>query len=54
MAKRKYKVTSPEGSAYAGVEEGEEVTLELDDERELALIAAGWLEHAQKPKEAKQ
>jgi transcription elongation GreA/GreB family factor len=52
MAKRKYTVSSPEGAAFTGAEEGEEVTLELDEERETALVAAGWLEHDKKAKEA--
>lgn len=44
MAKKRYKVGSPEGAAYAGVDVGELVDMELTDETEQALLAAGWLE----------
>jgi len=50
MAKRKYTVSSPEGAAWATgqaggvpVEEGAELTLELDADQETAMVAAGWL-----------
>lgn len=43
MAKHKYEVTSPEGAEFAGAAVGDEVTLELGDEQETALLAAGWL-----------
>jgi transcription elongation GreA/GreB family factor len=43
MAKT-YKVASPEGAARYGAEEGEQVELDLPDEEETAVVAAGWLE----------
>jgi hypothetical protein len=44
MSKR-YKITSEEGAQRYGSEVGETVELDIKDE-ELAVIAAGWLEHA--------
>lgn len=41
----KYKIASQEGAQRYGTEIGEIVDLEIKDE-ELAVIAAGWLEHA--------
>ena len=52
MAKKKYTVSSPEGAEYAGVEQGETVTLDLSEREETAVIAAGWISHETKPKEA--
>ncbi len=61
MTKKNYVVSSPEGANFArdgetGIapDEGTTVTLELPEETETALLAAGWLEHDKKPKEAKQ
>lgn len=50
MAKKKYTVGSPEGAQFAGigVAVGDEVHMELPDEQELALLAAGWLEEPKK------
>lgn len=49
MAKNSYRVTSPEGAAWASapgsvVAVGDSIEKELDDEKEQALLAAGWLE----------
>jgi hypothetical protein len=46
MAKKTYTVASPEGAQRYGAEEGEEVELDLPDEEETAVVAAGWLEPA--------
>jgi len=54
MAKKDYLVTSEEGAAWAGVEEGETVSLDLDPERELPLVAAGWLEPVAKKETPKK
>lgn len=43
MTSKAYRVSSPEGAAWAGVEEDETIEVELEDDRETALIAAGWL-----------
>ena len=48
MTKRVYKITSDEGAQRYGAEVGATVELDIPDE-ELAVIAAGWLEHAAKP-----
>jgi hypothetical protein len=45
MATHKYKVASEEGAQRYGAEVGQTVELDIKDE-ELAVIAAGWLEHA--------
>jgi hypothetical protein len=51
MASKSYVVASQEGAVYAGVEEvGAEVELEISEDEELALVAAGWLEPATKQK----
>lgn len=56
MAKKRYTVSSPEAVDYLrrdhGIEaeEGSEVSLDLEEEPETALVAAGWLEHAQRAK----
>jgi hypothetical protein len=47
MAKKTYTVASPEGAARYASEEGEQVELDLTDEEETAVVAAGWLEPAQ-------
>lgn len=52
MADSKYRVSSPEGAVWSGAEEGEEITRDLDDEQELALLAAGWLEKSSGAKKA--
>ena len=44
----KYKIASEEGAQRYGAEVGDTVELDIKDE-ELAVIAAGWLEHATKP-----
>jgi hypothetical protein len=44
MAKHSYKVASIEGAERYGAEVGDTVDLDIKDE-ELAVIAAGWLEH---------
>jgi hypothetical protein len=45
-----YKIASEEGAQrYAG-ELGQEVELELDEDQERAVIAAGWVEPAEKAK----
>jgi hypothetical protein len=43
MAKT-YTIASPEGAQRYGAEEGEQVELDLPDEEETAVVAAGWLE----------
>jgi hypothetical protein len=54
--KRAYIVSSQEGADFARRhageqhEVGDEVRLELEDGMELAVVAAGWLEHKAKPK----
>jgi hypothetical protein len=53
MAAKTYLVASPEGAAYTNAEEGSEVSLELSDSDELALLAAGWLEEPAKPTKPK-
>ena len=45
MATHKYKVASQEGAERYKAEVGDVVELDIQDE-ELAVIAAGWLEHA--------
>jgi hypothetical protein len=45
-----YKVASAEGAERFGVEVGEKVDLDIEPDVELPLIAAGWLEHTEKPK----
>ena len=47
MTKTAYKITSEDGAKRYGAEIGETVTLDIKDE-ELAVIAAGWIEHATK------
>lgn len=44
----KYKIASVEGAQRYGAEVGDVVDLDIKNE-ELAVIAAGWLEHAAKP-----
>jgi hypothetical protein len=39
-----YKVASDEGALRYGAEKGEQVELDLSDEEETAVVAAGWLE----------
>jgi len=59
MATKKFRVSSPEGAAWTGnalereVEEQETVELELSEDAERALIAAGWLEHETTKSKAK-
>ncbi len=48
MAKKTYVVASEEGANYTQALPGEEVDLDLEPDRELALIAAGWLEPPKK------
>lgn len=48
MTKTTYKIMSDEGAQRYGAEIGETVTLDIKDE-ELAVIAAGWIEHSTKP-----
>jgi hypothetical protein len=48
MAKHQYKIASQEAVDRYGHELGDTVELDIPDE-ELAVIAAGWLEHAAKP-----
>lgn len=50
---KQYKITSEEGAQRYGAELGETVNLDIKDE-ELAVIAAGWLEHATTQKSAKE
>ena len=38
-----YTITSPEGAARYGAEEGETIDLTLTDEEATAVIAAGWI-----------
>jgi hypothetical protein len=52
LATHKYKITSEEGAQRYGAEIGDTVDLDIKDE-ELAVIAAGWLEHVT-PKPAKE
>ena len=44
----RYKIASLEGAERYKAEVGDIVDLDIKDE-ELAVIAAGWLEHANKP-----
>lgn len=46
MSKTSYKITSEDGAAHYGAENGETVTLDISKDEELAVIAAGWIEHA--------
>jgi hypothetical protein len=48
----KYVIASEEGAQRYGAELGESVDLHLDHGEELAVVAAGWIEHDKKPKEA--
>jgi hypothetical protein len=48
-----YTVASEEGAQRYGVEVGEQVELDLDAKTERALLAAAWLEPANKKKEGK-
>lgn len=56
MAGKKYRVGSPEGAAWAAqtlgreVEQDESIELEINEDIERAVIAAGWLEHETKSK----
>jgi len=56
MAKKGYRVESPEGAAWAAsqtedeVEEGGSVELELTADQERAVVAAGWLSAEKKSK----
>lgn len=45
---KSYKIASEQGAERYGAEIGETVELDIPNE-ELAVIAAGWLEHAAKP-----
>lgn len=57
MASKRYALASPEGVAWAGSQyaEGDVIEVDLSDEQELALVAAGWLEHsAKKPTETEE
>ena len=49
-----YTIASEEGAQRYGAELGTEVELKLEEQEERAVIAAGWLEPATKPKEAKK
>lgn len=49
----KYKITSQEGADRYGAEIGTVVDLNIKDE-ELAVVAAGWLEHVTPAKPAKE
>lgn len=44
--KKRYRIGAPEGAEWIGSEAvvGDEVELDLQEEQERALIAAGWLE----------
>lgn len=53
MSKTSYTVASPEGAEHYQAEVGATVELDLDAREERAVIAAGWLNEAKKPKEAK-
>lgn len=46
-----YKIASPEGAERYGHEIGETVELDIPKDEELAVIAAGWLEPADSPKD---
>lgn len=48
-----YKIASEEGAQRYGAEIGEVVELDIKDE-ELAVVAAGWLEPANKDTKEKQ
>lgn len=48
MSKTAYKITSEEGAERYGAEVGETVNLDLTKDQELAVVAAGWLEHVTK------
>ena len=50
MAKKTYVVASEEGANYTQALLGEEVELDLEPDRELALTAAGWIEEPSKKK----
>jgi len=49
-----YKIASPEGAEKYAAEVGATVELELEPGEELAVVAAGWIEHdtSKKDKEA--
>lgn len=54
MSKTAYKVTSEEGAEKYGVEIGETVHVDLEKDVELAVVAAGWIEHVTKPAKDKE
>jgi hypothetical protein len=49
----KYTIASEEGAQRYGAEVGAEVELRLDENEERAVVAAGWIDHEKKQKEAK-
>jgi hypothetical protein len=49
---KSYVIASEEGAQRYGAEQGSAVDLDLNDDEERAVIAAGWLDHGKK-KEAK-
>ncbi len=46
-----YKIASDEGADRYKAEVGEVVELDINEEEQRAVIAAGWLEPAKNPKE---
>ena len=42
---KSYKIASPEAAERYKAEVGAKVELEINEEEERAVIAAGWLEH---------
>lgn len=48
----KYTIASEEGAQRYGAELGTDVELDLPADEEQAVVAAGWLDPAKKPKEA--
>jgi hypothetical protein len=49
----KYVIASLEGAQRYGAEIGDTVELKLEKEEELAVTAAGWIEHDKKKEASK-
>jgi flagellar basal body rod protein FlgF len=46
MSKQRYKIATEDGAFRYKAEIGDTVDLDITKDEELAVIAAGWLEHA--------